>query len=171
MPDNRQPPRPVGKGGARPPPHSARGERRDRERQRGGDPGGRRMSDDDRRQKIREVFGANYAEDILRPNKPDANAHIDLVQRFVKERGQITASQLRNIFSRLRGVRQPAELAVLRPQLAYVAGRADKEHLRELVVLLDDLIKKTDSTEKLGEFKSFLEAVVAYHKYFHPTKS
>jgi CRISPR type III-A-associated protein Csm2 len=135
----------------------------------GGGRGGRqRKSDDEYRVAIRQVFGANFEQQILHP-EGDYNAFLESLKRYVRERAtNITPHQLRNIFSRVKAAKQPGDLYRLRPQLAYVAGRAEKEEMRELVVLLDDLIKQVNDTDTLGSFRSFYEAIIAYHKYYAP---
>lgn len=135
-------------------------------------PGGRSSyrSDEEYRESIREVFGNDYVRTILNP-QTDYNDYIKRVKKFVERRAtQITPSQLRNIFGRVRTAKRPQDLFELRPKLAYVAGRSDKEEMRELVVLLDDLIQEV-SQERAGSvpaFRSFFEAIIAYHKYYNP---
>lgn len=140
---------------------------------RGGGGGTRRgQSDDDYREKIRGVFGKEYVELILEPHRHGYNDFIARVKDFVENRArQITTHQLRNIFTRVRAAREPAHLFVLRPQLAYVAGRSDRSEMRELVVLLDDLIQAVNSPERVAAFRDFYEAVIAYHKYYNPKGS
>jgi CRISPR-associated protein Csm2 len=130
---------------------------------------GRFASDEDRRRAIQGAFGTDYTTLILEPHRGDYNDYLDRVKRFVERRARsITPSQLRNIFTRVKAADHPQKLWMLRPQLAYIAGRADKEEMRELVVLLDDLIQKVTSPERVSAFKNFFEAVIAYHKYFNP---
>ena len=153
---------------------------RRREQQRGGPPaGGDRgqggppqpggNSDEARRERIRAVFGASYEQGILEPGEERYNEYLNQVKSFVERRARnITPAQLRNIFASVNRAAQPHDVHVLRPQLAYVAGRADREEMRELVVLLDDLIVKVDTVKKLKAFQQFFEAVIAYHKFYNP---
>jgi CRISPR-associated protein Csm2 len=128
-------------------------------------------TDDDFRGSIREFFGNDYVARILDSRQGDYNEFIDRVKRFVQLRlSRITTSQLRNIFPRVKAARSPQDLFMLRPQLAYVAGRSEKEEMRELVVLLDDLIREVTEA-RMESFKSFFEAVIAYHKYYNPRES
>ncbi|HEU0078581.1 MAG TPA: type III-A CRISPR-associated protein Csm2 [Longimicrobiaceae bacterium] len=138
----------------------------------GGGGGPHRRTDDDFRQSIREVFGKDYVALILNPHGGDYNDYLDRVKRFVQDRArQITTSQLRNIFTRVQSAKRPEQLHVLRPRLAYVAGRSDREEMRELVVLLDDLIREVQTEDRVAAFRSFFEAVIAYHKYYNPKES
>lgn len=86
-------------------------------------------------------------------------------QREKKE--NISSSQLRNIFSRVKRVETINELYSLRPKLAYVYGRPNtKDEMKKLIVLLDDQIKKVKDKKHLEKFKSFFEAIIAYHKFY-----
>ena len=131
----------------------------------------RRRNDDARRKEFIQCFGENYVDTILAKEKENYNSYIDALTRFVKGvQRDITTSQIRNVFSRIKNIRSEkyTELYTLRPKLAYVAGRAkeDQEGLKTLMLLLDELIQKVDSKDTLREFQNFFEAVIAYHKYY-----
>jgi CRISPR type III-A-associated protein Csm2 len=84
-----------------------------------------------------------------------------------EKRENISSSQLRNIFSRVKRVEKISELYSLRPKLAYVYGRPNtKDEMKKLIVLLDDQIKKVKNEKQLEKFKSFFEAIIAYHKFY-----
>ncbi len=77
----------------------------------------------------------------------------------------LTTSQLRNVYSKILGAETPVELQLLRPNLAYVAARNDKQEAKKVMAFVDYLIQQVDSTEKQKAFNKVLEAMVAYHKY------
>jgi CRISPR type III-A-associated protein Csm2 len=81
--------------------------------------------------------------------------------------GELTTSQIRKIYSRIMNADTPRDLKILRPQFAYTAGRSDKAGVKDLMELLDFLVKKMDETSQKqhGNFLQFMEAVVAYRKY------
>jgi CRISPR-associated protein Csm2 len=84
-----------------------------------------------------------------------------------EKKENISSSQLRNIFSRVKRVEKISELYSLRPKLAYVYGRPNtKDEMKKLIVLLDDQIKKVKNEKQLEKFKSFFEAIIAYHKFY-----
>jgi CRISPR-associated protein Csm2 len=117
------------------------------------------------------AFGQGYADRILSPRKPDYNKYLEEVKAYMEDKAtSITASQLRNFYAHMKRVRRHEDLYAVRPLLAYASGRAkddDKSaRLREVLYLLDALIRKVDSPDKLREFQGFFEALVAYHKYF-----
>ncbi|MCX7916668.1 MAG: type III-A CRISPR-associated protein Csm2 [bacterium] len=84
-------------------------------------------------------------------------------------KSKLTTSQIRNIFDEIQNMTSYDEkkLQLLRPKLAYVAGRhasktkVIKEHLQPM---LDASIKITNK-DTFENFKNFLEAIVAYHRY------
>lgn len=77
----------------------------------------------------------------------------------------MTTSQIRNIFSEVKKMEfDKYKIELLRPKLAYTAGR----HLKQvgpLQEVLDDAIKEIDGDKaKFERFKDFFEAIVAYHR-------
>lgn len=116
---------------------------------------------------VKSDFGEVNYNSILETRK-DENKFIDDTKKLVnKYKNDISTSQLRNIFSRIKRINNFKELYALRPKLAYTYGRAEKKDgMKKLIVLLDDQIKKVDDNEKLERFKSFFESIIAYHKFF-----
>lgn len=113
------------------------------------------------------AFGSNYVAFILNPTKPDYNEYIKRVKAYLfAHHKRMTTAQLRNIFSRVRNIENQQQLYLLRPKLAYVAGRSDTDEMKTMLFLLDQLIANVDCPEKLEQFKAFYEAVIAYHKYY-----
>lgn len=108
----------------------------------------------------------NLFSEILKENKQDYNRYIDTVKSYVKSRTEVSASQLRNIYSEVLKKDSVQGLYALRPKLAYAAGRADKDDVKEVMLLMDDLIKEVKDASQLKAFKDFFEAVIAYHKFY-----
>ena len=89
----------------------------------------------------------------------------DLANKYVKEeqfRKNITTSKIRNIFSAVLASKDVGSLKKLRPKLAYLAGRDKGTSF--FMNDLDRLIKKTENSEEVKNFKSFFEAIVCYAK-------
>ena len=130
----------------------------------------RRWSEEKAMKEIKESFGENFVDDILGESKSDNNAYIKRIKTYVQNnKSGITTSQLRNVFSKVKNINDWSELYTLRPKLAYVSGRADKDEMKTLLFLLDELLIKVSEQkqlEQLKQFKNFFEAVIAYHKYF-----
>jgi CRISPR-associated protein Csm2 len=59
------------------------------------------------------------------------------------------------------------KLKMLRPNLAYVAARQDKNvDGKKVIALIENLVRDVQTPEQLENFKTFMEALVAYHKYY-----
>lgn len=92
------------------------------------------------------------------------------------ERGGLSTSQVRNIFSAVKKMEQREfspkvveQLVLLKPKMAYAAARHDKAGLTALKEVLSDAIDVVaTSTEKQKEhfkhFVNFFEAILAYHR-------
>jgi len=91
----------------------------------------------------------------------------ELAQSYMPEKGEkLSTSQIRAILTEIQKMKEfnPTQLQLLRPKLAYGAGR-HKGKVKEFRDLLEVLIKKTNK-DNFANFKNFVEAIVAYHKYY-----
>ena len=96
----------------------------------------------------------------------NADVFIQQVEKFVEEKGkQLSSTQLRNIYDKILNADDLISLKMIRPQLAYLAGREKNHGSKELLSFIDILIKET-TTESMENFKQFMQMVVAYHKYY-----
>lgn len=114
-------------------------------------------------------FGDSYINLILSAGENNYNNFINQIKSYIEKNNRnITTSQLRNIFSRIKSIKNVSEVWRLRPNLAYIAGRSDKDSMKELVFLLDELIQNIgeNDTKKLSNFIDFFESIIAYHKFF-----
>lgn len=110
------------------------------------------------------------ASDVGLQKKLPVDAIINAVEKFIKNyANEITPTQLRNIYSKIKGVDSPLELKLLRPNLAYVAARQGKKEAKEMIAFIDLLIQKTDD-RSLDSFKKLMEITIAYHKFYHTKK-
>jgi len=83
---------------------------------------------------------------------------------------RLSTSQIRHIFNEIStmGSYDEVKLQLLRPKLAYIAGRhikttpVIKNHFQPLMEEAIQLVKE----DNFSNFKNFVEAIVAYHKYF-----
>ncbi|MBW7888625.1 MAG: type III-A CRISPR-associated protein Csm2 [Bacteroidetes bacterium] len=97
-----------------------------------------------------------------------------------KRSNNVSSSQLRNFFSAVSSIKQMSkakkgeeilkrELILLKPKLAYAAGR-DKNNIKEYSLFMIDVIDKTVSSGNfhaaIENFFAFMEAVIAYHKFY-----
>jgi CRISPR type III-A-associated protein Csm2 len=126
--------------------------------------------------KIKRKLGADYITLVL-SNDKDVKEYLNKVsaitETFADQKHGITSSQIRKVFSRVKRIKSDAlgELQMLRPQLAYMAGRAEQGKsqngptTKAFAIFLDELIQNVDNEAKLINFKQFFEAIVAYHKF------
>ncbi len=89
--------------------------------------------------------------------------------------GRLSTSQIRSIFSEVKQMRRYNEdrLNLLRPKMAYTAGKHGSRVQGKLVgpivdlqEILDKCIERISSEEEFENFKSFFEAILAYHRYY-----
>jgi CRISPR-associated protein Csm2 len=121
----------------------------------------------------KECFSTNYEELLKMSTTQNLDKVIESIESFVLKYGvKVSTSQLRNVYDKVTKAKSVNELKLIRPQLAYIAGRAtnDKEdNIKKFLAFIDSLIKNVDSDDKRKEFKTFFEAVVAYHKFYGKT--
>jgi CRISPR-associated protein Csm2 len=118
-----------------------------------------------------EYFRSGLYDEILKmgsTNKLDAL--FEEMERFVKELGTfVTTSQIRNVYAKAIMAKNCNDLKMIRPQLAYIAGRAQNDKndaQKKFLAFLDDIIKSVQKEEQREEFNAFFEAIVAYHKFY-----
>jgi len=126
--------------------------------------------------KLKDEFFKETYPYLLRMNDKDIPAAqvIDSIKLFVEKTGRnITTSQLRNIYSKILRVKEDnlTALQLIRPKLAYVAARQQKNEARDLVIFFDEIIAGIKTSSQAKSFKTFFESVMAYHKFYHPEKN
>lgn len=108
---------------------------------------------------------------ILAGDVKEMNSYADDRAKYYletnKESDRLSTSQIRNILDEIQ--RMPDrefdenKLHLLRPKLAYAAGR-HKGRVKDFQKLLDKAILMTDKSN-YKYFRNFVEAIVAYHRY------
>ena len=92
------------------------------------------------------------------------------------EKRSVSTSQIRNIYGTVKGIEVKGDvskdvifkLILLKPKLAYVAGRHDKVPGMEVLrrILSDSIDLVYEKNERFDKFCNFFEAILAYHKAF-----
>lgn len=105
---------------------------------------------------------------ILGGDVKELNAYAEeLAGKYVSggETEKLSTSQIRNVLDEIQRMREFDEkkLQLLRPKLAYAAGRHGGM-VRYFQELMDLLINMT-TKDNYQYFKNFVEAIVAYHRY------
>lgn len=108
-------------------------------------------------------------ENVLNLEDVDYDKFCDVTKEYAQELkdGGLTTSKIRKIYSRIMNTDNPRELKMLRPQFAYTAGRTEELGVKDFMDILDYLAREMNEEGKkqLENFKTFMEAVVAYRKY------
>jgi len=123
---------------------------------------------------IREVLEDIPA--ILAGNKEKLIEDAEKLGKYLAN-NNLSASQIRNIFSEVKRMKRYEEskndLLLLKPKLAYIAGRHGKWQHGQLVgpvpVLSRVLTRCIDNIKDgttFENFKDFFEAILAYHRYY-----
>jgi len=106
---------------------------------------------------------------VLSGDAKELNKYADELARSYlrgrRETDKLSTSQIRSVLDEIQRMREFDEnrLHLLRPKLAYAAGRHGGR-VREFQELLDRTIHMT-SRDNYQNFKNFVEAIVAYHRY------
>lgn len=112
-------------------------------------------------------FNTNFPELLNMSKTANLDKILEAIEKFVSEEGKnLSTSQLRNIYDKAIKAQNVNELKLIRPNLAYIAGRSINDKEKSLLAFIDLLIKSVNSDEQIKEFKTFFEAVVAYHKFY-----
>ena len=83
-------------------------------------------------------------------------------------RRKLSTSQIRNVFTRIKERYDPVQINLLRPKLAYAAGRHPRQ-VKDLQRVLDKALQKIRAEraeEDYKGFRNFFEAILAYHRYY-----
>ena len=115
-----------------------------------------------------ELQTDEYVNYFLESSNQTHAEYTNRIKHFVRKLdGKISSSQLRNVFPAIKTETDPQRLVLLRPQLAYISGKADKnDKQRKLIFLLDQMINSIKTDAQLKTFQYFFEAIIAYHKYY-----
>ncbi|KHD34258.1 hypothetical protein NL50_17690 [Clostridium acetobutylicum] len=99
------------------------------------------------------------------------DVYIDECKKYAKylKSEKVTTSQIRKIYSDIMNAETAMDLKRLRPRLAYIYGKNEKNYaIKSLINILDEGIKNlevNDNEEEKKSLKEFIETIVAYRKY------
>lgn len=113
-----------------------------------------------------QYFSKNFSELLNMSNTENLDSILSAIEKFVAQEGKnLSTSQLRNIYDKTKKTTNVNELKLIRPNLAYIAGRSNNDNEKKLLAFIDLLIKELNSNQ-VKEFHIFFESVVAYHKFY-----
>jgi CRISPR type III-A-associated protein Csm2 len=113
-----------------------------------------------------------FENNILKLDKVEYDTFIDKVKKYASylQKNNFTTSMIRKIYSRIMRAFEKGEIGEikrLRLQFAYIAGRNKENYaVREFMDLLDMLAKNSEGKNDINCIKHFVEAIVAYMKYY-----
>lgn len=115
-----------------------------------------------------QVSVARLKKIMMQNDAVELNKYADELGKYYsdgKVNGKLTTSQIRNFLDEIQKMKvyDAYKLQLLRPKLAYAAGR-HKGKVKEFRDLVEELIKFTNK-DNFNIFKYFIEAIVAYHIY------
>lgn len=122
---------------------------------------------DDFRMPPREKIQGYIAKDDT------AREMVQFAEKFGRKYKQdITTSQIRNAYGNMKKLemagwqdaRTQREVLLLKPRLAYAAGRHRGDGLKNLKTVMDSAIDAVTDKASFQRFCQFFEAIVAYHK-------
>lgn len=89
----------------------------------------------------------------------------ELAKNFLGGKDKLSTSQVRTVLTEIQKMKQYdlTKIQLLRPKLAYAAGR-HKGKVKDFRELMEALFRKLNK-DNFENFKYFIEALVAYHKY------
>lgn len=92
---------------------------------------------------------------------------------FLANKVRLKTSQIRRFLDAVTRIKSKSfgnkdvdferESLLLRPKLAYAAGRQDQ--VKPLMAVLDPCMRKVKGEEDFLNFARFVEAIIAYHRY------
>ncbi len=102
----------------------------------------------------------------------DANTLVKVAERLGKDfANDLSTSQIRNVFGEVKRLQMrkefdvyaARELLLLKPKLAYQAGRHGGK-VKDLEQILSKAIDRVTDPKHFENFADFFEAILAYHK-------
>jgi CRISPR type III-A-associated protein Csm2 len=105
----------------------------------------------------------------------EIKAGVTMTEDLMKNNKDITAHQVRNIYSLVLDVKASLnplkDLQLLRPKLAYIGARQKNIHGKVVVKVIDLIILSFDETkgnekQKIDNLVYIMECIVAYQKFY-----
>ncbi len=127
---------------------------------------------------LQDVYNNIKSLSSMTSLKPEEYAEPGGYADIVAQMANIKATQMRKIFHYVKELRREfgktegnfnrAKVALIMPILAYAQGRGHlPKQFYDLLVLCFGS-EKCKSAEDFESAANFLEAIMAYHKYYHP---
>jgi len=113
---------------------------------------------------------------MLAINAEDLVKYADKAGYFLAKEIKLTTSQIRRFLDAVNSIRYDSigkeetypykdRVLLLKPKLAYAAGRDNKNQVKHFMTLLDPCMDRVTDGKDFERFHQLVEAIVAYHKY------
>ncbi|MBK5261557.1 MAG: type III-A CRISPR-associated protein Csm2 [Peptostreptococcaceae bacterium] len=83
----------------------------------------------------------------------------------------LSSTQLRSLYDKIKQCKKVGAIQMLYPKVVYIAARQNDNLGKNIVMEIAGFIKEIKTDEELQSFKKFMEAVVAFQKYYYPSKN
>ncbi|WP_196889313.1 type III-A CRISPR-associated protein Csm2 [Aureivirga sp. CE67] len=109
--------------------------------------------------------------DLAQENIP--NDFFEKLEKYVKHKfgsngkSDITPTQLRNIYNLIKKENNVSGMKQLQPKMVYTAARIGGKG-KDLVIDMKKDIQNINTYEEVKAFKQYMEAILAYHKFYFP---
>ncbi|MEM4347161.1 MAG: type III-A CRISPR-associated protein Csm2 [Candidatus Altiarchaeota archaeon] len=120
-------------------------------------------------EEVRSLLNDEEIDKILNLKDENVELFVKKAEECAKE-FKFSASKLRSFYDPIKGMKeyQKIKLYLLKPKIAYAVGKEEREkrlELKKFQKTMEKLIEKTNENN-FENFKSFFEAIVAYHKIY-----
>lgn len=83
----------------------------------------------------------------------------------------LSSTQLRNLYDKIKQCKRTEDLSMLYPKIIYMAARQTNNKAKNIIMEIAEWINKIEGKEQLQSFKKFMEAIVAFQKYYYSDKN
>jgi len=118
------------------------------------------------------VWDENILREIIKEGNVEKLNEIaeKLGKIYADRREGLSTSQIRSVLNEIQSMQRydKNRLQLLRPKLAYVAGRHSRNApiiKKDFQPLMDQAIRMVNE-DNFKNFKNFVEAIVAYHRFY-----
>jgi len=80
---------------------------------------------------------------------------------------EITYTQMRNIYNELLKSDTVTAIHMLKPKIAYIQSRLDKDNAKDITSFVADLMREIKHENQINPFLKLFESMVAYHKQYN----
>ena len=93
---------------------------------------------------------------------------VDCIEKtMLQYANEITYTQMRNIYNELFNADTVAAIHMLRPKIAYIQSRLDKDNAKDITLFVADLMREIKHENQISPFLKLIESMVAYHKQYN----